>query len=167
MNLFDHMRCEFSPDRVYRYCLRRTWELDNTPVVFIGLNPSIADETIDDPTIRRCCNFAKDWGFGGIIMLNLFAFRATDPEAMKKADDPVGPMNDAILKREILIDEPPLVVAAWGTHGVFKERCYYVESLLRGSLSCLLRSKDGHPMHPLYLHHGLKPQPFSYEKGAR
>lgn len=89
----DGTRCSarFSPDRVYRYDLVRDWDTRQQVVAFIGLNPSTADESEDDPTIRRCIRYARDWGYGGIVMLNAFAFRATDPrddEGAPGADRP-------------------------------------------------------------------------------
>ena len=76
---------EFSPDKVYRYELWRIWDEALPVCMFIGLNPSTADETVDDPTIRRCINFAKEWGYGQLVMTNLFAFRATKPAEMMRA----------------------------------------------------------------------------------
>ena len=77
----------FSPCRTYRYALSRVWAADKPYALFIGLNPSTADETLDDPTIRRCIDFAKRWGYGGLVMANLFAYRATEPSEMKAATD--------------------------------------------------------------------------------
>jgi len=138
---------KFSEDRVYRYLLWRKWS-DFPCAMFIGLNPSTADENVDDPTIRRCVSFAKSWGCGGIHMLNLFAFRATKPEEMKKADDPYGPDNEDFLKTNLLISDP--VVACWGIHGAFKNRAVEIRKLLP-SLKCFGLTKAGHPRHPLYL----------------
>ena len=104
----------FSECRRYRYSLSRVWEWSDFQAVFVGLNPSTADESNDDPTIRRCIGFAKDWGFGGILMLNLFAFRATKPEDMKLADDPVGPDNDKTLRHWL---DQYQGLACWGNHG--------------------------------------------------
>ena len=138
----------FSPDRVYRYELRRTWG-PGPVVAFIGLNPSTADETVDDPTIRRCIGFAKRWGYGGLVMLNLFAFRATDPRDMRAADDPVGPDNDRHLIAAT--SESGLVVAAWGVHGAYRNRDREVAGLLAWNLMALGLTRDGHPRHPLYV----------------
>ena len=84
----------FSECRVWRYALWRTWDPARAPLVFVGLNPSTADETQDDPTIRRCLGFARDFGCGGLHMLNIFAFRATNPDELRRTDDPVGPDNE-------------------------------------------------------------------------
>lgn len=88
---------KLSDCRTYRYELWRTWDESKPYAMFIGLNPSTADETEDDPTIRRCINFAKTWGYGGLCMTNLFAYRATQPEDMKRASDPIGNKNDETL----------------------------------------------------------------------
>ena len=88
--------------------------------MFVGLNPSTADEIKDDPTSRKCMRFAQSWGYGGIILANLFAYRATDPRELKGVSDPVGPENDHWLNR--LADEAGIVIAAWGIHGGFMRR---------------------------------------------
>jgi hypothetical protein len=152
MQLFsDTCGATLSPCRTYRYSLWRVWEPDKGMVAFCGLNPSTADETVDDPTIRRCIGFARDWGYGGLYMLNLFAFRATDPKVMKAATDPVGPDNDATLVS--YQKQGVLIVAAWGNDGVFKGRAQHVlkNVLVHGPVKCLGRTKDGCPKHPLYL----------------
>lgn len=143
----------FSPCRTWRYLLWREW---NAPeyqrdVAFIGLNPSTADENTDDPTIRRCIGFAKSWGYDGILMLNLFAFRATDPGVMKLAADPVGPENDAQIVEAV--GASSLVVAAWGQHGAYRSRAFDVRHKLlkEFDVKCLGKTKDGHPRHPLYV----------------
>lgn len=117
-------------------------------MLFIGLNPSTADETQDDPTIRRCINFAKAWGFSGVYMANLFAFRATDPKVMMQADDPIGRDNDAWLRT--LSSSASLVVGAWGVGGSYMGRDREVCQLI-GAMDCLGLTKGGHPRHPLYV----------------
>lgn len=123
--------------------------------MFVGLNPSTADETRDDPTIRRCMAFAKAWGYGGLCMTNLFSFRATDPKDMKAAADPVGPENDAHLLA--LAEGAGVIIAAWGANGTHKGRDKDVRKLLP-TLYCLAMTKGGHPGHPLYLPKILTPQ---------
>ena len=144
------MKCsaQISKDGKYRYDLWRTWDDKKPYCMFIGLNPSTADAVEDDPTIRRCIRFAKDWGYGGLVMANLFAFRATKPEDMKKAEDPIGEENDDHL--ELLAQHAGKVVASWGVNGTHHNRDKEVMTLL-GSLSCLGVTKAGHPKHPLYL----------------
>lgn len=145
------MGAVFSKDRRYRYALTRDWAVtkDAPAFVVIGLNPSTADETQDDPTIRRCIGFAKREGFQRLLMLNLFAFRATDPKAMMQADDPVGPRNDAMLTSACV--KHNFVVAAWGTKGGYRGRDADVCIMLDQRIYCLGRTKDQYPKHPLYL----------------
>ncbi len=135
-------------NRKYRYRLWRIWDCDLATVLFIGLNPSTADENEDDPTIRRCIGFARQWGYGGILMGNLFALRATNPMVMKNGHDPIGPMNGFILAG--MIQKAPLVVACWGAHGSHNGRERQVAAMFSG-FKCFGVTKDGHPRHPLYL----------------
>jgi len=144
----------FSPCRTYRYTLWREWIGGSGYAMFVGLNPSTADETQDDPTIRRCIAFSKAWGYSGYCMTNLFAFRATDPAVMKRHPEPIGDFNDAWLLS--CAAGAGVVVAAWGTHGTHLGRDAGVRRLLRG-LHYLRLTKDGHPAHPLYLPKTLTP----------
>lgn len=141
---------EFSPCRTWRYALWRRWDDRGPWCAFIGLNPSTADETQNDPTIRRCIGFAQQWGFGGLWMLNLYGYRATDPRDMQAAADPVGPGNDETLVR-IAGDQAtvPLVLAAWGVNATL-DRERHVCELLGRPVECLGTSRDGRPLHPLY-----------------
>lgn len=159
MDLPEHMKrsAEFSPCKSYRYVLRREWG-DGKTVVFIGLNPSTADERFDDPTVRRCIRFAQDWGFKRMVMANLFALRATDPRVMKRHDDPIGPDNNRVLQD--LVAAAGLAVAAWGVHGKHLQRDEAVRKMLPG-LSCLKLTKEGMPAHPLYL--PATTRPFRWE----
>lgn len=125
--------------------------------MFVGLNPSTADEYTDDPTIRRCVAFAKAWGFDGLCMTNLFAFRATEPADMFAVTDPIGSANDNTLK--VCAQRAGVVVAAWGVHGTHQQRDAAVKAMLP-NLSYLRLTKDGHPGHPLYLPQTLTPVPF-------
>jgi len=147
----------FSPCRSYRYSLWRRWgPPDQGYAMFVGLNPSTADEVDDDPTVRRCIQFAKDWGYGALCMTNIFAFRATDPAVMKAHPEPIGPETDAALVE--LAKNARVVVAAWGNNGVHRARDRQVVALLP-NLSCLKVTKAGQPWHPLYLSKALKPVP--------
>lgn len=155
----------FSPCRRCRYELRRTWDPTRPLVMFVGLNPSTADETADDPTIRRCIRYAKTWthtdgrGYGGLIMANLFAFRATDPRDMKAAADPIGPDNDASL--QFLALQAGLVVAAWGVHGTYRRRASEVlNARLLGDVHALGLTRHRHPRHPLYMPTHCMPIPY-------
>ena len=150
-------RTYFSPDRMYRYCLWRCWgnvDADEPYIVFVGLNPSVADEQNDDPTIRRCVGFAKREGMSALCMLNLFAFAATDPKAMKGAIQPIGPNWGEHFRR--CVSQASKVVCAWGTHGAFDRRDkevgqYLVRLVGEDRVVCLGTTKDGHPKHPLYI----------------
>lgn len=142
--------------RAYRYSLWRRWHECCAPSLmcaFVGLNPSTADETADDPTIRRCIGFAKRWGFGGLVMLNIFAFRATDPKDMKASRDPVGPLNDEALRSVAAV--VGRVVCCWGAHGSHKLRGSLVKFALKTTAKRAVYhlglSNGGHPKHPLYL----------------
>lgn len=147
-----------SEDGVFRYFLARIWG-PGPIVVFIMLNPSTADASKDDPTIRRCIGFAQKWKYGGVIVVNLFAFRATKPKALKKAEDPVGPENDEIILEACT--SAGRIVGAWGAHGTYESRDELVENLLLDhELLCLRKTKKGHPEHPLYIPSEQVPIPF-------
>lgn len=146
-----------SPCRRYRYELWRCFA-EGPTVAFVGLNPSTADETTDDPTIRKCVAYAKRWGYGSLCMVNLFAWRATDPRDMKKAGDPIGPENDATLRR--LYATVGILIGAWGNDGDHLNRAAAVMEMLP-NLHCLKRNKDGSPAHPLYLRGDLTPYPLN------
>lgn len=146
----------------YRYQLHRRWLTGRGWTVFIMLNPSTADDSVDDPTIRRCMDFAQRWGSEGIIVVNLFGWRATHPRELLKQADPVGPLNDFTLMeistfaREEAFDDgrEPRVVCAWGVNAAKTDRPLRVLSILaRKNVQplCLGVTKDGHPKHPLYV----------------
>ncbi len=145
----------FSRCRTFRYALWREWEADGPKVMMIGLNPSTADAIRNDPTIRRCIGFARSWGFGGVWVLNLFAFRATYPSALKAAADPVGPRNDEWIRR--VARRVDSVVAVWGNDGAFLGRSTRVREMLGDRLEAIRLNAGGEPAHPLYLPRGLKP----------
>lgn len=161
----------FSPCRKYRYTLWRSWGVGTLPLIqlgdrqpsdsyvqFIGLNPSTADEVKDDPTIRRCIQFAKDWGYGALCMTNAFAFRDTDPKKMKAEPEPVGEFNDHWLKA--IAANAGVVVAAWGKDGKHLGRADRIKEMIP-KLQCLGQNKDGSPKHPLYLRGDMTPIPFT------
>lgn len=158
--LFETSGATFSACKSYRYRLWRTWDAAKPPLVFCMLNPSTADAEADDPTVSRCKERARRMGAGGLVVVNLFALRSTDPKALYQHADPVGPDNDsAILDAASQGD----LVCAWGNHGKLYGRAAKVLALLRaaGLPALALRvSKEGHPSHPLYLPYELQPQPF-------
>jgi hypothetical protein len=151
-----------SPCGTYRYSLEREWA-EGPVCTFIMLNPSTADADIDDPTIRRCIGFAQRWKFGALAVVNLFAFRATDPKAMIGAVDPVGPANDAAIASAVELGG--LIIAAWGVHGDLRERGLAVRRLIEEGcerdIHHLGLTKDGHPRHPLYLRGDSQPERWS------
>lgn len=145
-----------SKDKIYRYKLSRTWDSTKPTILFIGLNPSIADENIDDPTITRCINFAKDWGYGTLLMANLFAFRSTYP---KDIYDPIGKDNDHYLLE--CVTQSDLIVACWGNNGTYMNREKVITELVP-NLYCLQKNKNGTPHHPLRLPRNIHPLPFNF-----
>lgn len=160
-----------SDDRIYRYTLWRSWADDlfhnhtnEGFIMFIGLNPSTADETLDDPTIRKCMGFAKRWGYLTICMTNLFAFRATEPRAMKGHPHPIGPDNDRWLAA--IAREASIIVACWGVNGQHMGRDQEVMKLL-DNMECLRLTQAGHPEHPLYVPYTAERIPFNTEAKAR
>lgn len=152
----------FDDTRTYRYALWRVI----TPVrrrpsyaMFIGLNPSTADEVTDDPTIRRCVGYARRWGFNALCMTNIFALRSTDPGALYGPINPIGEANDWWLST--LARKAGIIVCAWGVHGKHMGRGHIVATQLikQGhSLSCLSITNGGHPGHPLYLPGNAEPK---------
>lgn len=147
------MSAVISPCGMYRYTLHRSlksvcrWY---RPILFIMLNPSTADAEIDDPTIRRCMKFGESFNMTHLTVVNLFAYRATDPNILARAKDPIGPDNDQHLIEQIEKHRNSLIIAAWGAHPFAKERG---EALARrlGPFQCLGTTKDNAPRHPLYL----------------
>ncbi len=129
--------------------------------LFVMLNPSTADGVEDDPTIRRCVSFAQAWGYDRMEVVNLFAWRATDPReilAMTGIGDPIGPANQRHV--EAAVWDSGLVVCAWGTHGAHIGHDETVLGWIEdasGVTHALRLTKDGHPSHPLYLPASLKP----------
>jgi len=153
MNLFNlgySTGAVISPCRQYRYSLWRIWA--TAPYLnVIGLNPSTADAELDDPTIRRCVGFAKQWGYGGLYMTNLFAYRATDPNKMKKQVDPIGVENDKTLIE--VASKAGCVVIAWGNHGKHLDRDKFVLHLFAENkikVQCFGLNDNHTPKHPLY-----------------
>ena len=145
-----------SKDRVYRY----TWGVafhdfegaQRQSCIFLMLNPSTADENKTDPTVRRCMGFARQWGFASLSVINIFAYRATNPKELRFVNDPIGDWNDIIIKRTA--DKAPMVVCAWGTHGGLRGRGKQVLEMLEPYNEKLFHfgwTKNGQPRHPLYV----------------
>lgn len=143
-----------SEDGLYRYSLHRAWG-DGPMVTWVMLNPSTADATQDDPTIRRCIGFTKSWGYNVMHVVNLYAYRSTDPKRLLEVDDPVGPDNPRLLRA--VVGNSALVVAAWGAFAAkvaWERSRLSIESFCHDKgvpLRCLGTTKDGAPRHPLYV----------------
>ncbi len=155
---------EISGCKKYRYSLTRVWDGDKPRVLFIMLNPSTADADNDDPTIRRCIGFAKNWGYGGVYVVNLFALRATNPKDLLKAPFVVGVENEKWIRRMSCIAD--LVVCAWGNGAIVDklqkrlDHTWKPLSWISKPLHYIELSKDGTPKHPLYLRKNLLPKPY-------
>lgn len=159
VNLFMRREAEFSECRQYRYTLRIIWNEDLPVCAFIGLNPSTADEIVDDATIRRCRGYAEAWGCGGLLMLNLFGLRSTDPRVLRHHPAPIGGGNTiAHIKRRLAECTGPHI-ACWGGGGMILGRGEQVAGDIP-SLMCLRINDDGTPAHPLYLPASLTPIPY-------
>jgi hypothetical protein len=149
----------FSRCRRWRYLLWRRWDARLPVANFLMLNPSTADEFKLDPSCTRARLYAERWGYGALIVTNLFGWRATEPADMKAARDPVGRGNDRAILRAAL--ESAIVVCAWGNHGAHHGRSTSVRELLQEAgiaLHALRVNGDGEPAHPLYLPATLKPR---------
>lgn len=143
----------FDTRRVYRYRLFREWPGGEGVCCFLMLNPSTADEMVLDPTVRRCVEFAKRWGYRRLEVLNLFAYRSTNPHDLLGVADPVGPENDLWIQS--IAEEASCIVCAWGSHRFLgkrlTQRAAQVRALLAAQrLRCLKHNDDGQPIHPLY-----------------
>lgn len=152
---------KFSRCRRWRYLLWRCWDEAKPVANFLMLNPSTADELKLDPSCTRARNYAERWGFGALVVTNIFGWRSTDPAALKIVDDPIGRGNDAAIVKAA--KGAKLVVCAWGNHGLHAERAEGVKALLkqqRIALHVLRMNGAGQPAHPLYLPSSLKPTPW-------
>ena len=148
----------------YRYQLHRVWDNSKPKVLFLMLNPSTADEKEDDPTIRRCIAFSKSWGYGGLLVGNLFAFRATNPKIITKINDPIGSLNICHLAE--MSNNVQSIICAWGNSSIvsclMKKFPNYMPLLaVNKKLHYLELSNDGTPKHPLYLKGDLKPMEYT------
>ncbi|WP_290371760.1 DUF1643 domain-containing protein [uncultured Parasutterella sp.] len=142
-----------SEDQLYRYSLERVWDTSKPTVLFICLNPSTADAKTDDPTVRRMIGFAKQFGFGRLLVGNLFAFRATKPSDLLAANAPIGPENDTYLSK--MANEAHTIIAAWGNKGIFKNRSNQFRKEFKDhQIKCLAKNKTTEPKHPLYASYG-------------
>lgn len=154
---FKDSGAEFSQDRKYRYALWRVFDSSKPKIMFIGLNPSTANYAQDDPTIRRVKRFAADWGYGGVYMMNLFAFVTAYPEELKKCDNPIGD-NDKWLKE--IAEKCNGIIFAWGNFKEAQDRGEQVMKMFP-SARALAINKNGSPKHPLYVKADVIPIPFA------
>ena len=135
----------------YRYVLNRTWDDTLQTLGVVCLNPSTADAEGDDPTVRKCIALTKHWGYGGFVLVNLFAWRATDKTEIKEVDDPVGPSNDSEIETALADVED--VFVAWGNDGVYLGRSSTVREILARlgkNYFCIKQNTNNEPVHPLY-----------------
>jgi hypothetical protein len=155
---YESAGAEFDAGRIYRYSLHRMWGGGRTEqwrtVLWVMLNPSTADENVLDPTLRRCENFTRAWGYHGFEVCNLFAYRSTDPDALPDvACDIIGnPQNDEAIRTAG--ERNDLIVVGWGSHKVAGERAKTVAAMLsrmKRTMRCLGTNQDGSPWHPLYI----------------
>lgn len=154
---YDEMTrlAKISPCLRYRYALGRMWD-PTRPInlVWCMLNPSTADGTKDDPTIRQCIGFARDWGYGGFIVVNLFAYRSPDPKDLLRVEDPVGPDNNIVWQE--CMTHHHSIVAAWGSNvqrlgSLANDRIALLRDLAGKRLWTFGMTANGNPLHPLYL----------------
>ncbi len=150
-------RAWYSPCEAYRYGLMRVWG-DGPHLLYVMLNPSTATELRNDPTIERCQRRAVQLGFGAMRIANLFAFRATRPEDLRRAGDPEGPENADLLRR--WSGEAGMTIAGWGVHGAHLGQGARLAPHLRGNVRHLGLTKGGHPRHPLYIPYRTGPEPW-------
>lgn len=162
--MVDHVKyldtsATFNKARTHRYSLMRVLALGPRSVTFVGLNPSTADADKDDPTIRRCVGFARDWGFHRLFMANVHAFRSTDPQGLATCGDPVGPENFFIVRTMVIASE--LVICAWGANPLHADAYSIARWIMqRPHARHLGLTKSGAPRHPLYLRADTQPMTF-------
>jgi hypothetical protein len=157
------MRAVISECGKFRYRLTRTWGY-GSPLLFIMLNPSTADSEVDDATIRRCVKFAQSHDFPGLEVVNLFAYRATDPRDLRNAGYPLGPENDEHIAAAV--KDSAAVCLAWGANVAGLERPQIVLPMVRQmgvKLQCLRITRSGYPQHPLMLPSSCRLMPFTIE----
>ena len=161
----DGCTAEFSPDRIYRYTLTRQWD-DGKCVAWLMFNPSTADEAQNDPTIRKCIGFSRRWGYGRLVILNLYSVRNSNPRAVARIADPVGPMNDYWIKESLKDEGVRELVCAWGC----AQHEPNIDARVRAVLAnvrevgtpvvCLGYRDDGHPRHPLMVSYSVPRETF-------
>ncbi len=158
----------FDQQRRYRYRLSRVWSPSNPGLVWVLLNPSTADASSVDPTLRRVLTFSRRWGFGAAVVVNLFALRAANPADLASVEDPTGPLNDAAIRGAVTSSDQ--IVVGWGNHGDVENRAASVMGYLATSGRTLLAlgvTKIGQPRHPLYVPGSVQARPWREMVGTR
>lgn len=166
-DLIEHATATFNAARTHRYQLTRTWSPNYPPAVFLMLNPSTAGAFEVDPTITRCIRFARRENAGGLVVVNLFALRSTDPSVLAHHGNPIGHSNNRLIVESV--QDATVVIAGWGVPGQLAGRDREVCGLLaeRGVvLKCLGRNKDSSPKHPLYVRGDQPLEPYRLEINA-
>lgn len=171
MSKHEQGPARLSPDGRYRYTLERTWNEGAPVLAWMGLNPSTADASQLDPTLRRVMDFSQIWGYGGFVMLNMFAFRATKPEDMLAAKEPIGAWNDRMILLTLARTDVHTLVVCWGSHGAHRGRDVQMAELCRNqaeggrgvNVHCLGTTNGGQPKHPLYLPKITMFEPWDYD----
>jgi hypothetical protein len=141
----------------YRYLLRRVWDYGSCRALVIMLNPSTADATVDDATIRSLTRLLRGLGYGSFEVVNVFAFRSTDSKRLLDIDDPVGPQNESIVRSAI--GRCDVAICAWGAHPMAREASIDIRNAIRAvrpAMYCFGKTRDGSPKHPLYIKSGTK-----------
>ena len=164
--LFQQSEAHFSACEKFRYWLRRDWDLSKAPISFLMLNPSTADEMVNDPTIERCQRRAITMGYGSMIIVNLFPFRMTDSKLLNTVPSLLSDSaeaNEAIL-RAVALSE--MSVCGWGKHPLAAPRAQHIMALikqknLQQKVMCLQLNTDNSPQHPLYIGYAKQPVPFA------
>ncbi|MEO1791525.1 MAG: DUF1643 domain-containing protein [Cyanobacteria bacterium J06629_19] len=152
----------FDSTGAYRYQLGRRWQVEGAEVAFVMLNPSRADASVDDPTLRACIQFAQRWHYASLSVVNLFGYRTPHPSELKKAENPIGADNDHYVLEAV--NAADKVVLAWGNEGglLGRDRAILTQlSAHQRKLHCLQLNLSGHPRHPLYIPRSTVLQPFS------
>lgn len=147
------------PKRKWRYALWRVWEPDKPLYIALMLNPSTADHLTNDPTVEGICSRARKGRYGGVIVINAFAYRATEPADMKKADNPIGEHNDLVISH-VIAEKDSFLLCAWGIHITHQDRGEQVQCLIRSNNArphYLRLTGSGEPGHPLYIPRNIAP----------
>ena len=163
--LFQQSVAHFSACEKFRYWLRRDWDLTKAPISFLMLNPSTADEMVNDPTIERCQRRAITMGYGSMIIVNLFPFRMTDSKLLNSVDNLLSESAEAdeAILRAVALSE--MTVCGWGKHPLAAPRAQHIMALikqknLQQKVMCLQLNTDNSPQHPLYIGYAKQPVPF-------